>query len=192
MGKYLLKKLVIIETLMIGIVSLFIVMNYFSNNTIWDLIIHDEPEDVLLYENKDATSKAKVQIYEKWSLSLFDRYIRVDITFNNLETYSYSTVCYASENLDFNNTQDVNVKWKRHIPSIYMRNHPTITIKSIIQKEYTGSAKWNQKLSEARAQAVYDALIKEGVSKDQLELVGFGGTANMFGKNFLNRVVILE
>ena len=68
MGKYLLKKLVIIETLMIGIVSLFIVMNYFSNNTIWDLIIHDESEDVLLYENKDATSKAKVQIYEKWSL----------------------------------------------------------------------------------------------------------------------------
>ena len=72
MGKYLLKKLVIIETLMIGIVSLFIVMNYFSNNTIWDLIIHDESEDVLLYENKDATSKAKVQIYEKWSLSLLD------------------------------------------------------------------------------------------------------------------------
>ena len=33
MGKYLLKKFVIIETLMIGIVSLFIVMNYFSNNT---------------------------------------------------------------------------------------------------------------------------------------------------------------
>ncbi len=56
----------------------------------------------------------------------------------------------------------------------------------------TGSAGWNQKLSEKRAQGVYDALIKEGVSKDQLELVGFGGTANMFGKNYLNRVVILE
>ena len=25
-----------------------------------------------------------------------------------------------------------------------------------------------------------------------LELVGFGGTENMFGKNYLNRVVILE
>ena len=48
----------------------------------------------------------------------------------------------------------------------------------------TGSASWNQKLSEKRAQAVYDALIKEGVDKDQLELVGFGGTANMFGKNY--------
>ena len=56
----------------------------------------------------------------------------------------------------------------------------------------TGSASWNQKVSEKRAQAVYDALIAQGVDKDQLELVGFGGTANMFGKNFLNRVVILE
>ncbi|MDR1004801.1 MAG: OmpA family protein [Prevotellaceae bacterium] len=56
----------------------------------------------------------------------------------------------------------------------------------------TGSAATNQKLSEKRAQAVYDALIAQGVDKDQLELVGFGGTANMFGKDYLNRVVILE
>ena len=133
--KCLIKKLMIVETIIIVSVSLLIGINYFSNNTIWDLIIHDETKEVLLYENRDTTSKAKVQIYEKWSLSLFDRYIRVDITLNNLETYSYSTVCYASENLDFHNTQDVNVKWKKHIPSIYMRNHPTMTIKSITQKE---------------------------------------------------------
>lgn len=56
----------------------------------------------------------------------------------------------------------------------------------------TGSVAGNQKLSEKRAQAVYDALIAEGVSADQLEFVGFGGTDNMFGKNFLNRVVIVE
>lgn len=56
----------------------------------------------------------------------------------------------------------------------------------------TGSVAGNQKLSEKRAQAVYDALIAEGVSADQLECVGFGGTDNMFGKNFLNRVVIVE
>lgn len=56
----------------------------------------------------------------------------------------------------------------------------------------TGSVPFNQKLSEKRAQVVYDALVAEGVSKDQLELVGFGGTENMFGKNFLNRVVIIE
>ncbi|NDV67168.1 OmpA family protein [Bacteroides sp. 224] len=56
----------------------------------------------------------------------------------------------------------------------------------------TGSSSWNQKLSEKRAQNVYDALIKEGVSASQLEYVGFGGTANMFDKDKLNRVVILE
>lgn len=133
--KCLIKKLMIVETFIIGIISLFIGINYFSNNTIWNLIIHDESEEVLLYENKDATSKAKVQIYKIENLSLFDRYIRIDVIFNNLETYSYSTVCYSSENLDFNNIQDVSVKWKKYIPSVYMRNHPTMTIKSIIQKE---------------------------------------------------------
>lgn len=56
----------------------------------------------------------------------------------------------------------------------------------------TGSIASNQKLSEKRAQAVYEALIAEGVSADQLEYVGFGGTDNMFGENFLNRVVIVE
>lgn len=56
----------------------------------------------------------------------------------------------------------------------------------------TGSAAINKKLADARAKAVCDALIKEGVSEDQLEPVGHGGTDNMFGKNYLNRVVILE
>ncbi len=56
----------------------------------------------------------------------------------------------------------------------------------------TGSSATNQRISEARAKAVYDALIAEGVNKDQLEYVGFGGTKDMFGKVYLNRVVILE
>ena len=56
----------------------------------------------------------------------------------------------------------------------------------------TGNVSYNQKLSEKRAQVVYDALIAEGVSKDQLEFVGQGGTENMFGEDSLNRVVIFE
>lgn len=56
----------------------------------------------------------------------------------------------------------------------------------------TGSASLNQTLSEKRAQAVYDALVAEGVKESQLEKVAMGGTDNMFGKNYLNRVVILE
>ena len=75
----------------------------------------------------------------------------------------------------------------------YLKQNPSARIRlDGYADKATGSASWNQKLSEKRAQAVYDALIKEGVDKDQLELVGFGGTANMFGKNYLNRVVILE
>lgn len=56
----------------------------------------------------------------------------------------------------------------------------------------TGSASFNEALSEKRAQAVYDALVAEGVKESQLEKVAMGGTDNMFGKNYLNRVVILE
>lgn len=56
----------------------------------------------------------------------------------------------------------------------------------------TGKASYNQKLSEKRAKAVYDALIAEGVDKNQLEMTGLGGVENMFGKNYLQRVVIFE
>lgn len=56
----------------------------------------------------------------------------------------------------------------------------------------TGSAKTNQRLSEKRAQAVYDVLISEGVNPNQLEKVAMGGTDPMFEKAYLNRVVILE
>ena len=45
------------------------------------------------------------------------------------------------------------------------------------------------------AKEVYDALVKEGVSKDQLELKGFGGSGALFNfsaKPYLSRTVILE
>ena len=56
----------------------------------------------------------------------------------------------------------------------------------------TGTVAGNQTLSEKRAQAVYDALISEGVNASQLEKVAMGGTDPMFEKGYLNRVVILE
>lgn len=56
----------------------------------------------------------------------------------------------------------------------------------------TGTPEGNQKLSERRAQVVYDALIAEGVSPDQLVTVANGGKENMFGKNKLNRVSIVQ
>ena len=56
----------------------------------------------------------------------------------------------------------------------------------------TGSVAGNQTLSEKRAQAVYDALVAEGVNPNQLEKVAMGGTDPMFEKAYLNRVVIME
>ena len=56
----------------------------------------------------------------------------------------------------------------------------------------TGSVSFNQTLSEKRAQAVYDALVAEGVNPNQLEKVAMGGTDPMFEKAYLNRVVIME
>lgn len=56
----------------------------------------------------------------------------------------------------------------------------------------TGSANYNETLSQKRAQAVYDALIAEGVSSSQIEISAKGGVDNMFGKNKLQRVVIIE
>ena len=56
----------------------------------------------------------------------------------------------------------------------------------------TGTPAINQRLSEQRAQVVYDALVAEGVNPNQLTKVANGGTENMFGKNYLNRVVIMR
>ena len=56
----------------------------------------------------------------------------------------------------------------------------------------TGTVAINQALSEKRAEAVYNALVAEGVNPNQLEKVAMGGTDPMFEKGYLNRVVILE
>ena len=57
----------------------------------------------------------------------------------------------------------------------------------------TGSAKTNQKISDKRAETVYNALIKAGVSESQIEWKGLGGQANMYDNSrALTRVVVIE
>ena len=74
-----------------------------------------------------------------------------------------------------------------------MKNNPTTKYKVAgFADKATGTVSINQTLSEKRAQAVYDALIAEGISADRLEKVAMGGTDPMFEKGYLNRVVILE
>ena len=74
-----------------------------------------------------------------------------------------------------------------------MKNNPTTKYKVAgFADKGTGSVAANQTLSEKRAQAVYDALVAEGISADRLEKVAMGGTDPMFESGYLNRVVILE
>ena len=83
----------------------------------------------------------------------------------------------------------VNVKLMAKV----MKENPTTKYKFAgFADKGTGSVATNQTLSEKRAQAVYDALIAEGISADRLEKVAMGGTDPMFEKAYLNRVVILE
>jgi len=57
----------------------------------------------------------------------------------------------------------------------------------------TGSVKTNQRISEKLAKAVYDALIKAGVSESQIEWKGLGGQPNMWeNSRALTRVVVIE
>ena len=55
----------------------------------------------------------------------------------------------------------------------------------------TGSPVINQRLSEQRAQVVYDELVKNGVSGNQLRLNPVGDTQAKFDKPLLNRVAIV-
>ena len=74
-----------------------------------------------------------------------------------------------------------------------IKNTPTSKYKVAgFADKATGTVSINQTLSEKRAQAVYDALVAEGISGDRLEKVAMGGTDPMFEKGYLNRVVILE
>ena len=75
-----------------------------------------------------------------------------------------------------------------------MKANPSVkyVVKGYADKA-TGSAKTNQKLSDKRAEAVYNALIKAGVSESQIEWKGLGGQDNMWeNSRALTRVVVIE
>ena len=73
----------------------------------------------------------------------------------------------------------------------YMKNHPEskVLIKGYASPE--GNAELNQKLSEARAQAVADALIKRyKIAKSRITTQGLGETSELSEENDFNRVAM--
>lgn len=54
----------------------------------------------------------------------------------------------------------------------------------------TGSAAFNQTLSEKRANRVADELVKLGVSRDNLIVEGLGGVATLTPNSYNRRVIV--
>ena len=70
-----------------------------------------------------------------------------------------------------------------------MKNHPTCKVAINGYASPEGSAELNQKLSEARAKAVYDMLVNTyKISPDRLSHKGLGATDELFDENDWNRV----
>lgn len=73
----------------------------------------------------------------------------------------------------------------------YMKNHPEakVLVKGYASPE--GKAEFNQKLSEARATSVANALIKRyKISKDRITTQGLGATSEISEENDFNRVAM--
>lgn len=74
-----------------------------------------------------------------------------------------------------------------------MKANPDVKYKVLgYADKATGSAKTNATLSNKRAEAVYNALVKAGVNKDQISYVGEGGVDNKWDSRALTRVVVIE
>ena len=54
----------------------------------------------------------------------------------------------------------------------------------------TGSASYNQKLSQKRAEAVANELVKMGVSRDNIEIVAKGGVADLTPISYNRRATV--
>lgn len=101
-----------------------------------------------------------------------------------------ATVRFTLNSAKISNEQMVNVynmaQWLNENPDA------TITICGYADDE-TGSADYNMKLSERRAQAVCDALVNEyGIDIGRLTLVAFGSEAQPYDTNNWNRIVIFQ
>ena len=55
-----------------------------------------------------------------------------------------------------------------------LKDHPNIVIEMASHTDRVGSAKYNQGLSQRRAQSVVDYLIENGIPRERLKPAGYG------------------
>ena len=73
----------------------------------------------------------------------------------------------------------------------YMRNHPESVVKVLGYASPEGNPELNQRLSEARANSVKDALVKRyKIASDRITIEGLGATDKLSSENDFNRVAM--
>ena len=104
--------------------------------------------------------------------------------------YSPIAVVFKINKWDITDESMINIK----LMADAMKKNPNAKFKITgYADKGTGSVSRNKFLSEKRAEAVYNALVKQGVNPSQLEKVAMGGVDPMFfDKAYLSRVVVLE
>lgn len=70
-----------------------------------------------------------------------------------------------------------------------LNKYPQTTIRVEGHTDSTGSASYNQQLSERRAEAVADALVQRGIDSRRITTVGFGESQPISSSNATNRRV---
>ncbi len=77
----------------------------------------------------------------------------------------------------------------KELAEIAKQNNSKIVVTGYADSK-TGSAAYNQKLSEKRAQAVADELVKMGVNRDNIEIVAAGGVATLSPISYNRRATV--
>lgn len=99
------------------------------------------------------------------------------------------SVVFAQGSAVVNKSQIANVE----MIAKYMKNNPDAKVKVSGYASPEGNAELNQKLSEKRAEAVKDILVKKyKIAADRLEAEGLGATDKLFDEVEFNRVALFN
>lgn len=112
----------------------------------------------------------------------------IDTVFTNTPSNLGNVVSFKINSAAIDETQMANLDNAARL--LVNDNNAKVTLKGYADKE-TGSASYNQKLSEKRANAVKNVLVKKyGISSDRISTLGVGDTEQLYSDNNWNRVVI--
>ena len=127
---------------------------------------------VMTVKKKDAAFTSR---YLSTKDSTLNEIKKVDVEVKQVrvgEAYKLHDIQYATDRFNLDK-ESVNMMAEF---AIYLKSNPKMKVAIHGHTDNVGSPEANLKLSNDRAKAVYDILIKEGISANRLSYKGFGET----------------